>query len=45
MKDAYIYTRVSKKSQESDGEGLDRQKQRAEEYINTLDGYKTVASR
>lgn len=39
MKAAYIYTRVSKKSQ-ADGEGLDRQQQRAEEYINTLDGYK-----
>ena len=39
MKDAYIYTRVSKKDQTL-GEGLERQQKRAEEYISTLDGYK-----
>jgi DNA invertase Pin-like site-specific DNA recombinase len=39
MKSAYIYTRVSKKSQ-IDGEGLARQKSNTEQYIESLTDYK-----
>ena len=35
VRDAYIYSRVSKESQAKEGEGLKRQIERAEKFIET----------